>query len=503
MIRSKVGQDLSLQGGIVVPEGVSFDGSADYLSRSTDLVGNVDSKTFTFSCWVYNGLNPASIYPYILSFNNDRVLFKLQADNSFEFEGFNSASSFTLSCTNNKIAVNGWTHVLASVDLTNPANRSVYVNDVLSSSTWGVYNNSALDFTQTSITVGSLNTTPRLKGRLSNLFLDYTYRDLSIEANRRLFITADGKPAEGQKSLSPIIGMSMKDKATAHINDFGYGGDFIQNGLIETADRGANQQNGVKSKIDGINYLTHTNETGATLSYWTENNGISEHVYSTGSVNIGDLTNALGDAIGEVYLTTATIAESEFITSDGLCIPARSVIENTGDSPKIAAPCSADNPIKNYGTAGDYVLVGGGLEGKRGDSEEISRSIVVDGTNYLTGSIFCKSLVKWLSLDGGVTWSVTYANDVTVTNIGNGTDNGVVAYYLGFSDTIDWVQEANKNMVTSQLGYPRAFTDAVKDSGWTPVLGLGFKDTTNFGLNDYGTDFVETGTIVASADVTV
>ena len=34
----------------VMPEGVDFDGVNDYLSRSTDLVGNVDSKTFTFSC---------------------------------------------------------------------------------------------------------------------------------------------------------------------------------------------------------------------------------------------------------------------------------------------------------------------------------------------------------------------------------------------------------------------------------------------------------------------
>ena len=37
------------------PEGVSFDGSSDYLSRSSDLTGNADGKTFTFSAWVYLG----------------------------------------------------------------------------------------------------------------------------------------------------------------------------------------------------------------------------------------------------------------------------------------------------------------------------------------------------------------------------------------------------------------------------------------------------------------
>ena len=45
---------IPMQGeGVVAPEGVSFDGVTDYLSRSTDLVGNVDSKTFTFNCWIY------------------------------------------------------------------------------------------------------------------------------------------------------------------------------------------------------------------------------------------------------------------------------------------------------------------------------------------------------------------------------------------------------------------------------------------------------------------
>ena len=43
----------------------------------------------------------------------------------------------------------------------------------------------------------------------------------------------------------------MKDKATAHLN-LGTGGDFAQNGLIETADRGANQDNCVMSEFDGV-----------------------------------------------------------------------------------------------------------------------------------------------------------------------------------------------------------------------------------------------------------
>lgn len=52
----------------------------------------------------------------------------------------------------------------------------------------------------------------------------------------------------------PILYLPMTDKATAHLN-LGTGGDFVQNGLIETADRGANQDNCVASEftIDSSN----------------------------------------------------------------------------------------------------------------------------------------------------------------------------------------------------------------------------------------------------------
>ena len=33
-----------------VADAIDFDGANDYLSRSSDLVGNTDGKTFTFSC---------------------------------------------------------------------------------------------------------------------------------------------------------------------------------------------------------------------------------------------------------------------------------------------------------------------------------------------------------------------------------------------------------------------------------------------------------------------
>jgi len=493
----------------VPPEAISLDGVTDYLSRSSDFIGNTDGKTFTFSCNVYHPAPTATTYLYSSGdngINDNSVNVNISGSSFLSVNIRVSATNAVAFISDKPLPVDTFLNIEISLDTASASNRHVYINDKELSVTWTAYTlDTLIPFARNTHGIGNFAhlSLQGDKARLSNLFLDYTYRDLSIEANRRLFITADGKPADWATlvALNPILALQMKDKATAHINDAGTG-NMVQNGLIETADVGPNQNGTVMCTIDGGNFLTHANETGATLSYWAVNSGIMTHHYSTGSVNIGDITSALGDAVGEVYLTTATIAESEFITDDGKGIPVREVISNTGDNPKIALPCSADNPTVNYGSAGDYGETGS-VAGFRGSFEEWSRGAVVDGANYLTGSIFCQSLVKWKSLDGGATWSVTYANAVTVTNIGNGTDNGVVAYYLGLSDNINWALEANKNLVTNQLGWARTMATVIIESGWTPVLGLDFKNTANFGLNLYGADYAETGTIVSGADVTV
>jgi hypothetical protein len=97
-----------------------------------------------------------------------------------------------------------------------------------------------------------------LKGRMSNIFLDYTYRDLSITANRRLFVTADLKPAAGQAALNPIIYFPMSDPTTVATNS-GTGGNFTLTGTVARSGRGPNQYNAPYSDLDGsADYLSRT-----------------------------------------------------------------------------------------------------------------------------------------------------------------------------------------------------------------------------------------------------
>lgn len=258
MLYSKLLATQKPSAGGAEPEGVSFDGVTDYLSRSTDLVGNVDSKTFTFSCWVYHdgteglliGESAGAKYLLRVSTNVITGIFR------------NSANVIVLSFDVYTPAIPKyqWNHIHISIDLSNSLNRYIYLNDIITTPTWTTFINDFCDFTHTSHSIGGgAGGSDKLKGRLSNLFLKYTYYDLIIEANRRLFITADGKPADGLASLNPILYLPMKDAATAHINE-GTGGNFVQNGVLDTASRGANQDNCVASYFDGVaDYLSKGN----------------------------------------------------------------------------------------------------------------------------------------------------------------------------------------------------------------------------------------------------
>jgi len=591
-------------GGEVVPEAVSFDGVTDYLSRSADLVGNVDSKTFTFSCWVYNSpvttTNRRVIYSSGVGANNFTDLFEIslaKSGDGYKIYGYYryllGFSSYSF-----EIPINTYFNLIISIDMNNTANRSVYINDkLIGGLTFSLYSNNTLGFTNNNHYIGNDIYTPTnvLKGRLSHLFLDYTYRDLSIEANRRLFITADGKPADWDvtKALNGILMLEMKDASTAHINSNATAGNFVQNGTLATADRGANQDNCVASYFDGVDdYQVNNSMNGLQTKTMTASavvkilesathrilycntdvpdtysfifiittsdvrfiarnssdvrfmegqlalsTAIGSYIHVSFSVDTSDInkrhliingsnktdsmtwTSYLDDfarpsiqgiigsynnstagctsmELGELYFSTEYIdlsVNNPFWDSEtNKPIPVRKAMANLGSNPLICMPIDASNPTKNYGSGGNFVLNGGGLLGSRGASEYQGRTIISDASNNVTGSIFCKSLVKWVNN------VVSYSNDVTVTT----SDIGTVGYYFGFSDTITWT-EATRNLVTNQLGYMREPSKVISESGWTPVLGLFFEDSSNFGLNSYGVDFTVNGSPTSGADIVV
>jgi len=251
--------------GAVEAQAIDFDGANDYLSRSTDLVGNADGKTFTFSAWVYTA-STAQQDLYKVGSSGGFIVATENSD--VKFLGWNSSGTVILnaSVSGDKLPLNTFCHILISVDVQNISNRFVYINDgdVTSSVSWNTFTDDSIDFTKTPIRISS-GFGP-YKGRLSNVYLDYTYRDLSVEANRRLFVDYDDTgglvPASGQASLSPILYLPMDDPDDPGRND-GTGGDFTLNGTIARSGRGPNQYNAAASTFDGSNdYLSRSSITG-------------------------------------------------------------------------------------------------------------------------------------------------------------------------------------------------------------------------------------------------
>jgi hypothetical protein len=219
---------------------VAFNGTTDYLSKSSDLTGAADGKTFTFSAWVYitgtgtdyrvyhsndtgSGWPRFAVYINCSSTSSTTVTFVgAPSDGSIQLNVGSPVGAF---------GQNGWNHILASFDMASQANSKMYINDVSVTPTFNTFNNTDISFANNEHYVGAESSSAgKVQGRLSNVYLDYTYRNLATESNRRLFRTADGQPATGQASLSPILYMPL-DGTTANTGvNSGTGGNFTVNG---------------------------------------------------------------------------------------------------------------------------------------------------------------------------------------------------------------------------------------------------------------------------------
>ena len=237
----------------IQPHGVDFDGANDYLVKSSDFTANADGKTVTFSGWVWIGDTAASsIYNAVLSEGGATSGFYVGVSSGQLFITARNAAGaqILLVSGTSYIAYHNWNHILISIDLANASNRSVYINDIQASITWTTYTNDSIDFTRTEHKIGTAIDGTKKAQRLAHIYLDYTYRDMSVTANRRLFRTSRGLPAPNQAGLNPILYLPMDNYTNAHVN-YGTGGNMTLTGVVSRSGRGANQYNEAMSTFDG------------------------------------------------------------------------------------------------------------------------------------------------------------------------------------------------------------------------------------------------------------
>lgn len=210
----------------------SYDGTNDYYTLGSDLTGNANSKLGILSVYV--------LYPTAVGTVKE-IIFGENADIKIYLSGVGqyvavlrdvlNAAAITI---NSSIvaASSSWVHVLMSWDTGN-AKSYLYINDT-SDNTESENNNLEIDYTQSGYGVGGRNTgAEKFVGSLSELYYNTAeYLDFSVEANRRKFISASGKPvplgADGSGPTGTAAIIYAPD-GNPVVNQ-GTGGNFTENG---------------------------------------------------------------------------------------------------------------------------------------------------------------------------------------------------------------------------------------------------------------------------------
>jgi len=233
---------------LIFVDSADFDGTSDYMTRGAGLTGAADSKTGIFSCWTRIDGGDGTIRRFFNAANGVGGALKgfrvsLNATNNFIMTGLNAAGTviFQQYSTTAYVAGATWRHLLASWSMTVTAH--LYVTDV-SDRTSLTFTDDTLDYTETEWAVGAVaNGAEKWNGCLAELyFAPGQYLDFSVEANRRKFISASGKPAN--MGFDGSVPTGIAPLAYQHLNkgnavaDFainrGTGGNFSITGTLDT-----------------------------------------------------------------------------------------------------------------------------------------------------------------------------------------------------------------------------------------------------------------------------
>ena len=215
-----------------------FNGTSDRLGRTSDLVGDADSKVGIFSVWLRLDGGDGVALP-LLGNGSDRIYIERTVGNQFRMRMRNSAGTLILSRNSLEphTASGIWENLLLSWDLegADSAKQHMYVND-LSEIAPGSPTDDAIDYTQATWGIaGNAAGTLFFNGAIDELYFNTTaYFDFSVEANRRRFISSTGYPVNlGPSGYKPTGTAPIVYLRTPYNNaglNSGTGGDFVING---------------------------------------------------------------------------------------------------------------------------------------------------------------------------------------------------------------------------------------------------------------------------------
>lgn len=214
-----------------------------WLERDANLTGNADGNAGTVSVWVdFSGLDATTQY-FFWSGAGKFTLVK-RTTNLLRLVCSDAGSTVLVQLDQNAAqvaaltAAQGWHHIMASWDRSVDDKAFLYIDGVscatittFLSTTEDTdpinYSTDMLDMTIGATTSGN---TP-LAGCLSELYISYTFSDLSDASVRARFYSADGPPGDLSGYNSPIV--YLKGEGAGFIVNSGSGGNFVKKGTTD------------------------------------------------------------------------------------------------------------------------------------------------------------------------------------------------------------------------------------------------------------------------------
>lgn len=215
-------------------DAADFDGTNDYATRGAGLTNAADSKLMTFVMWQKSDtVSSGRVYlgcSTTLAGATDRFSVSLGVANKFYIIGKNSSGTTVLDFnTTTSASTTVWQCLMCSVDLLDNTKRFLYLGDTneLNSNT---YVNTAMDFTVADWSVGAQadGSTKIDAGQAEMMLWTGVYIDFSVEANRRLFFSATGKPVDPNAAGGAIATLGAPD-IYFHLNDGEAADNYVAN----------------------------------------------------------------------------------------------------------------------------------------------------------------------------------------------------------------------------------------------------------------------------------
>ncbi len=228
----------------VAVNAVHFDGANDYISSDAGLTDSVDGPALFVSIWLnFTGGDGNSVD--LFTDLSNRIRIDRLPDGRLDFNIKDDTIAILVRMLTvedyDTVTNSGWNHILFAFNGVATPVSQLYINDVVPSTTFaGGPSEGDIDWTIADYGCGANATgANKYNGDFAQVYITDEYLDISILANRRKFISSNGKPVEIGSDGSDPTGTAplvLFDGATVswHTNK-GSGGGFTEVGALTDA----------------------------------------------------------------------------------------------------------------------------------------------------------------------------------------------------------------------------------------------------------------------------